>query len=39
MIHVWITPNECGPFASLDGVAAGTIRDGEDRLCDHQHGG
>ncbi len=39
MIHVWITPNECGPFASLEGVAAGTIRAGEERLCDHVHGG
>ena len=25
MIHVWITPHECGPFASLEGVAAGAI--------------
>jgi hypothetical protein len=39
MIHVWITPNECGPFASLEGVAAGTIKAGEPRLCDHVHGG
>ena len=39
MIHVWITPHECGPFASLEGVAAGTIREGEERLCDHAHGG
>ncbi|HEU4840538.1 MAG TPA: hypothetical protein VFT09_03820, partial [Ilumatobacteraceae bacterium] len=39
MLHVWITPHECGPFASLEGVAAGTIRDGEERLCDHVHGG
>ena len=23
MIHVWITPHECGPFAALEGVAAG----------------
>jgi hypothetical protein len=39
MIHVWITPHECGPFASLEGVAAGSIREGEQRLCDHAHGG
>jgi len=23
MVHVWITPHECGPFAALEGVAAG----------------
>lgn len=38
MIHVWITPHPCGPFASLEGVAAGQIADGETRLCDHVHG-
>jgi hypothetical protein len=38
MIHVWITPNACGPFAALSGVAAGTIAEGETRLCDHVHG-
>jgi hypothetical protein len=38
MIHVWITPHECGPFASLEGVAGGQIKDGESRLCDHAHG-
>ena len=21
MVHVWITPHECGPFAALEGVA------------------
>lgn len=39
MIHVWIEPNPCGPFAALEGVAGGTIADGEERLCDHVHGG
>jgi hypothetical protein len=39
MIHVWITPNECGPFAALEGIGAGTIKPGEQRLCDHVHGG
>ena len=24
MVHVWITPNPCGPFAAVEGVAAGT---------------
>ena len=38
MIHVWIEPNPCGPFAALDGVAGGTIAPGEVRLCDHVHG-
>ncbi len=39
MIHVWITPHPCGPFAALEGVGAGQIVPGEERLCDHQHGG
>jgi hypothetical protein len=39
MIHVWITPQKCGPFAALEGVGAGQIAEGEERLCDHQHGG
>jgi len=38
MIHVWIVPNRCGPFAALDGIAAGQIKPGEERLCDHAHG-
>jgi hypothetical protein len=38
MIHVWIVPHECGPFASLEGVGAGTILEGEERWCDHVHG-
>jgi hypothetical protein len=38
MMHVWIIPNECGPFASLEGVGAGQIREGETRSCDHAHG-
>ena len=39
MIHVWITPHRCGPFAALEGVGAGTIAAGEQRLCDTAHGG
>jgi hypothetical protein len=39
MIHVWITAHPCGPFASLEGIGAGQIADGEERLCDHAHGG
>jgi hypothetical protein len=38
MIHVWITPTECGPFAALDGVAGGQVAEGETVLCDHAHG-
>jgi hypothetical protein len=38
MIHVWITPHPCGPFAALEGVGAGQIAAGEERLCDHLHG-
>ena len=38
MIHVWIVPHECGPFAALEGVGAGTILEGEERWCDHAHG-
>lgn len=38
MIHVWITSHKCGPFAALEGVGAGQIEAGEERLCDHAHG-
>lgn len=38
MIHVWIRQNECGPFAALEGIGAGAIADGEERLCDSAHG-
>ena len=38
MIHVWITPNRCGPFAALEGVGGGQIAAGQARLCDHVHG-
>lgn len=38
MIHVWITPQKCGPFAALEGVGAGQIKPGETRLCDQAHG-
>ena len=39
MIHVWIQKHPCGPFASLEGVGAGQIKEGETRLCDSAHGG
>jgi hypothetical protein len=38
MLHVWITPHRCGPFAALDGIGAGQIKEGEERLCDEAHG-
>jgi hypothetical protein len=38
MVHVWITPHECGPFAALEGNGGGVIPEGEERLCDHDHG-
>jgi hypothetical protein len=38
MIHVWITPHECGPFAALDGIAGGQVPEGEETLCDDDHG-
>ena len=38
MVHVWIVPHPCGPFAALEGVGAGQIQEGEERLCDHAHG-
>lgn len=38
MIHVWITPHECGPFAALDGIAGGQVPEGESILCDSAHG-
>lgn len=38
MIHVWITPHVCGPFAALEGVAAGQVEEGEEHLCNTVHG-
>ena len=39
MIHVWLEPQTCGPFAALEGLGAGQIIDGAERLCDHAHAG
>ena len=40
MVHVWITPHECGPFAALEGVSAG-VADASDAervdLCNKIH--
>ncbi|MGH9026631.1 MAG: hypothetical protein ACRDWD_11050 [Acidimicrobiia bacterium] len=38
MIHVWIVPHECGPFAALAGIGGGQIAPDEQRLCDRAHG-
>lgn len=39
MIHVWITPHKCGPFAALEGLGAGQVLEGQDHACDAAHGG
>jgi len=38
MLHVWLIPQKCGPFAALEGVGAGQVIAGESRLCDETHG-
>ncbi|MGH9214511.1 MAG: hypothetical protein ACRD2C_28160 [Acidimicrobiales bacterium] len=38
MVHVWITPHRCGPFAALEGVAGGSVIEGGTAQCDHAHG-
>lgn len=38
MLHVWVVPNPCGPFAALEGVGAGQVPAGQQRLCDTAHG-
>jgi hypothetical protein len=38
MLHVWVVPNACGPFAALEGVGAGQVPAGQARLCDTAHG-
>jgi hypothetical protein len=38
MVHVWIRPNPCGPFAALEGVGAGQVAAGQTRACDQMHG-
>ncbi len=38
MIHVWIVPNACGPFAALEGISAGQVAPGQTQHCDHVHG-
>jgi len=38
MMHVWIRPHECGPFAALEGIGGGQVAPGETAACDHAHG-
>jgi len=38
MLHVWIVPNRCGPFAALRGILGGHLAQGEKQLCDRVHG-
>lgn len=38
MIHVWIEPHPCGPFAALEGIAGGKVPEGEAVACDGLHG-
>jgi hypothetical protein len=38
MLHVWVVPNACGPFAALEGIGAGQVPAGQSRLCDTAHG-
>lgn len=37
MLHAWIVPNRCGPFAALEGLGAGQVPDGETHTCDTLH--
>ncbi|MFD3746094.1 hypothetical protein [Nocardia sp. NPDC058633] len=42
MVHVWIAPHECGPFAALEGHGAGQASAGgrrTDTCGSHDHGG
>jgi hypothetical protein len=43
MVHVWITANQCGPFAALEGHGAGQAATTVDRrrtdTCSHDHTG
>ena len=38
MLHAWVIPFECGPFAALPGISAGEVATGEKPLCNHEHG-
>ena len=41
MVHVWIAPHKCGPFAALEGHGAGQVAEGSEfrvDQCAHDHG-
>ena len=38
MMHVWVVPFDCGPFAALHGISAGQVAKGEEQMCTHEHG-
>ena len=38
MIHVWIVPKRCGPFAALDDLLGGEVAQGQMIACDRTHG-
>lgn len=38
MVHVWITPHACGPFAALEGVGAGRAEVSDEERVDMCHG-
>jgi len=37
MLHVWVEPNQCGPFAALEGIGAGQVPEGQTRRCDPRY--
>ena len=37
MLHVWVVPNPCGPFAALEGIGAGQVPAGQTRQCDTKY--
>jgi hypothetical protein len=42
MLHVWIVPNECGPFSALEGIGGGqAVKEAQDPnadpSCQHSH--
>ena len=37
MLHVWLEPQVCGPFAALEGIGAGQVKPGEEHLCNSLH--
>lgn len=37
MLHVWVDPNPCGPFAALEGIGAGQVPTGQTRQCNTKY--